>query len=145
MDLSELWSASFRVRRSAFASFRPPATVNWYHGLALKRAMDISRGQTSLRVPPPVSAPSGNPPRTGRWIHPNRPTARRKFQQNHETDEKHEKRLNCDPPGSAFRVQSSEFNVRILQTSVLRHPQQALILEIRAIRGQIPFDLSLGL
>ena len=43
-----------------------------------------------------------------------------------------------------FRVQSSAFNVRIFLTSDLRHPQRALIRVIRAIRGQIPFDLSRG-
>ena len=32
------------VRRSMFASFRPPTSANWNYGLALKRAMDISRG-----------------------------------------------------------------------------------------------------
>ena len=137
--------SKFRVQRSTFASFRPPPSANWDHVLAPKRAMDISRGQTSQRVPPPVSATSDNSPRTGRWIYPNRPTARRKFQQNHETDEKHEKRLNCDPPGSAFKVQSSEFSVQRSHLSDLR-PRSPRHQPIRPGRGDgsIRIDRQLG-
>ena len=48
-------------------------------------------------------------------------------------------------PGSAFNIQSSKFSVQSSRFhSEHRHPQQALIRVIRAIRGQIPFDLSRG-
>ena len=43
-------------------------------------------------------------------------------------------------PGSAFNIQSSKFSVQSSRFhSEHRHPQQALIRVIRAIRGQIPF------
>ena len=48
-------------------------------------------------------------------------------------------------PGSAFNIQSSTFSVqRSRFHSEHRHPHQVLIREIRAIRGQIPFELSHG-